>query len=84
MPITALQRERLEHALQDHDARVNGAERQLSSTSETVHRILLDLGRNEQLLDLISDFVDSPAVCNERAATPPRCCPRGASSCRTT
>lgn len=70
MPITALQRERLERALRDHDARVNGTERQLTSTSETVHRILLDLGKNEQLLDFISDFVDSADLGEEARRDP--------------
>ncbi|MFE9627645.1 hypothetical protein [Streptomyces sp. NPDC006527] len=61
MPIPVLHRERLERALKGHEAALNGG-KPLSPDRARVHRTLLELGRNEELLTLIEDFVDSPEL----------------------
>jgi hypothetical protein len=65
MPISTAQRQRLERALNDHEAALTSNERKLTSSSARVHEILLELGRNERVLTLIADFVDSPTVSHD-------------------
>lgn len=60
MPIPALHRERLERALEGHEAALSNGGKPLSPDRARVHRTLLELGRDEELLTLIEDFVDSP------------------------
>ena len=62
MPITPLQQERLERALREHATVLDDKERRLSSTARRVHEVLIELGRNQDLLALIAEFVDSPTV----------------------
>jgi hypothetical protein len=70
MPITPLQRQRLEQALDDHEAVLNAADRPRSSTSARVHQLLVELGRDERVLALIDDFVDVPTVAEELRSDP--------------
>jgi hypothetical protein len=70
MPITALQSERLQRALSEHDAALKNTERRPSSSSAKVHKTLLDLGRDEKLLTLIADFVDSPDLSDKLRRNP--------------
>ncbi|MBT2543056.1 hypothetical protein J7E99_20660 [Streptomyces sp. ISL-44] len=58
MPISALHRERLERALQGHEAGLSNA----GPERAKVHTALLALGRNQDLLALIDDFLDSTEV----------------------
>lgn len=70
MPITQLQRQRLERALEGHEAMLNAADRPRSSTSVKVHQVLVELGRDEQVLALIDDFVDVHTVAKELRTDP--------------
>ena len=65
MPITALQRERLKRSLDDHEAALRSRDAPPSPMRATIHSILLELGRNEDLLTLVGDFVDSPDLTDE-------------------
>jgi hypothetical protein len=62
MPITDLQRQRLQRALSGHEAALRDKQRRLSPSSEMVHKTLLQLGHNERVLALIGGFVDSREV----------------------
>jgi hypothetical protein len=62
MPITDLQRQRLQVALAGHEAALKDKQRRLSLSSEMVHEILLELGQSEKVLALVDGFVDSPEV----------------------
>ena len=62
MPITPLQQVRLVRALRDHAAALDDKERRLSSTARRVHEVLIELGRNQDVLALIAEFVDSPVL----------------------
>jgi hypothetical protein len=70
MPITPLQRQRLERALDDHEAMLNAADPPRSSTSVRVHQLLVQLGRDERVLALVGDFVDVPTVAEELRSDP--------------
>jgi len=65
MPISSLQRERLERSLQEHEAALKRSDRPLGVVAATVHRILIELGRDGDVLALISDFVDSSELADE-------------------
>jgi hypothetical protein len=70
MPITDLQRERLRQGLDQHEAALARKGGQLSSSAARIHGILLEMGRDEKLLSLITDFVDSPEVAQELRSNP--------------
>jgi hypothetical protein len=65
MPISALQRERLERSLREHEVLLQRSDRPLSDVAATVHGILLELGRNEDVLALVDDFVDSSELADK-------------------
>jgi hypothetical protein len=62
MPISALHRERLERALQGHEAGLSNDAQPPGPERAKVHTALLALGRNQDLLALIDDFLDSTEV----------------------
>ncbi|MDC9825835.1 hypothetical protein PRN20_19035 [Devosia sp. ZB163] len=59
MPISELNRERIQRMLEGHEAALNSTERSLSPDQAMVHRTLLELGRNTGLLELVDEFTDS-------------------------
>ncbi|KAB1144990.1 hypothetical protein F7R91_20150 [Streptomyces luteolifulvus] len=65
MPIHPLHRERLERALEAHETALQYTDKPLSPTRTKVHRVLLELGRDDDILKLIDDFVDSPQLADE-------------------
>jgi hypothetical protein len=65
MPITTLHRERIERSLAGHEAVLHSSDRPPSPMKAKVHTILLELGRNNDLLTLVDDFVDSAELVDE-------------------
>ncbi|MET7621878.1 hypothetical protein [Streptomyces sp. NPDC005408] len=65
MPISALHRERLERALQGHEAGLNNSDKPPGPERSKLHTTLLELGRNPYVLTLIDDFLDSPELTRE-------------------
>ncbi|MFF1444598.1 hypothetical protein [Streptomyces sp. NPDC058295] len=65
MPISALQRDHLENALQGHEAALRHNDEPSSPLRARVHATMIQLGRDENVLTLLSDFMDSPALVDE-------------------
>src|SRR4051812_19766423 len=65
MPISALQHERLERSLREHETALQSSNRPLSDVAAKMHRTLVDIGRNENILALVNDFVDSSELADE-------------------
>jgi hypothetical protein len=65
MPISALQRERLERSLREHETALQSSNRPLNAVAARVHRTLVEIGRDENILALVNDFVDSSELADE-------------------
>ncbi|MFD0229653.1 hypothetical protein ACWGPD_09535 [Streptomyces hirsutus] len=70
MPIPALHRERLRRAIEGHEAELYEKDRPLSPERARVHKILIELGRNEDVLALIDDFLDSSELAGQLSTDP--------------
>ncbi|MFF0110913.1 hypothetical protein [Streptomyces hirsutus] len=70
MPIPALHRERLKRAIEDHEAELYESGRPLSPERARVHKVLIELGRNEDVLALIDDSLDSPELAGQLSPEP--------------
>ncbi|MFJ1610031.1 hypothetical protein ACIOHS_42890 [Streptomyces sp. NPDC088253] len=68
MPISAVQRDRLENALQGHEAALSNSDEPPSPLRARVHATMVQLGRDEDVLTLVSDFMDSPTLVDELRA----------------
>ncbi|MBC3190956.1 hypothetical protein H7X46_07755 [Pseudonocardia sp. C8] len=63
--MTRLHREWIDRAVAGHEAALRAPTRPLSPMQTMVHTILLELGRNKELLALVDEFVDSAELVDE-------------------